>query len=154
MSAILKSAAITLAAMATLAACAAHQSRAVCRTDCRANIDLPGNAAKAPTISARRMNVAGSGSFEFMLTGEGPPERSATTLRFHRPGESPDAGTPFLNRAGKPLYEISLRPGRNRLALRSYKDGVCHPPNGCKYDIINTGNPDRPARDPWIIIHR
>lgn len=154
MNAILKNAAVALAAMATLAACAAHQSRAVCRTDCRVNIDLPGNVAQAPTTSARKMNVAGGGPFEFMLSGEGPPERWATTLRFRRPGESPDAGTPFLNRAGKPLYEVILKSGHNRLALRPYKDGVCHPPHGCKYDIINTGNPDRPARDPWIIIHR
>ena len=59
----------------------------------------------------------------------------------------------FQNPGGQPMKTVPLTPGRNVFTVRSYGDGVCREEQGgCKYDVVNTGDPGRPVLDPHVII--
>lgn len=125
----------------------------VCRDNCQLTISLPEDATQPPRSSSEHMHLAAGGEFDILLEG-GAPGQQATELRFDRSGDQESSGTPFVNRNGQPVYQVRLNPGSNRLQLRPWDDGVCHPPEGCKYDIVNTGTPGRPSQDPWIILYQ
>lgn len=61
--------------------------------------------------------------------------------------------SPFVDRDGNTLYVLELPPGRRPLPVREDR-AACAPPDGCKYTVIDRGNPTRKPLDPWIIIDR
>jgi len=79
------------------------------------------------------------------------PAKAATVLQFI--GE-----TPFKNPGNQPQSTVPLTPGNNPIIVRSYDAGVCRPAEdsqnagGCKYDVINKGDPNRKVLDPRVII--
>lgn len=125
----------------------AQATESVCRANCRLEINLPANSGRPPEASRETMVVAAGQQLNFIVRG-GPSGEETTELRFNRPH------TPLLDDDGQPLFTATLERGSNRFRTRAWEDGVCHPPDGCKYDIVNTGNPDRPIKDPWIILGR
>lgn len=146
--------AIPLAALAVATGCQDREAADVCRVDCRLTVTLPDNVAEPPDVSSEQLHLAADGQLDVLLEG-GSAGNQATQLQFFRPGEHEDSGTPFVNRNGQPMYRVNLNAGNNNgLQLRPWSDGVCHAPKGCKYDIVNNGNPDRPKRDPWIILYQ
>jgi len=142
-----------LTALLALAACAVRPDADVCQADCRLAVNLPDDVTQPPQVAPEEMRLRGGARLDIELDG-GPEGKRATVLRFYPPEEHADGGTPFANRSGKPRYTVSLNSGRNRLTVRPFGDGVCRPPNGCKYDVINRGNRERPTLDPWIIIYQ
>lgn len=144
---------LTLAAALAVIACAVRPAAEPCRADCRLTVSLPDDVAEPPRISTEKMHIVGGSRIDIEVTG-GPVGNRATVLQFYKPKEHADGGTPFVNSSGKPLYRVTLNSGNRQLAVRPFNKGVCRPPNGCKYDIRNTGNKERPTLDPWIIIHQ
>lgn len=143
----------SLATLVLLGGCQVHDAADICRSDCRLTVTLPEDIKRPPAASQERLELAGGVELEIRLVG-GTANNRATVLRFDRPGQSEQAGTPFVDRNGRPVYRVVLNAGSRRLRTRPWEDQACRPPEGCKYDIVNTGNPDRPAKDPWIILHR
>jgi len=148
-----KTTALSIAALTLLGGCEVREARQICRSDCRLTIDLPEDASRPPNASSERLELAGGIELEVRLEG-GTADNRSTVLRFYRPGEHDQAGTPFVDRNGRPVYRVVLNASSQRLRVRPWGDGACREPNGCKYDIVNSGNPDRPAKDPWIILYR
>lgn len=143
--------AITLATLVFGTGCEDRKSTDVCRSNCQLTVSLPEDVSKPPEISNERMRLAGGGELDIRVE-VGSAENHATELHFFRPGQHADSGTPFVDKNDRPIYRVLLDVGSNRLKLRPYDDNVCRPPDGCKYDIVNTGNTERPTKDPWIIL--
>ena len=121
-------------------------SNHACTQNCRLNIVLPADATQPPGADPLIVFADPSGDLTAVLDNRSRGN-GATVLRF----EDRDS-TPFMNRGGAPMVTVPIQPGNNPLLVRPYSDGVCHAGNGCKYDVINTGQPDRPKLDPVIII--
>lgn len=140
-----------LGSIVALAGCEAPETiEDICRANCQVGIDLPEDSKRPPNASPERMVIAAGEYVNFVVEG-GPPGQEATVLRFERPN------TPLLDDNENPLYTAELKRGSNRFRTRPWEDGVCRPPDapdGCKYDIVNTGNSQRPPKDPWIILAR
>lgn len=149
--------AITLTALAVATGCQEQEpvssSPEPCRKDCSLTITLPDDPEQPPQESTERLHLEADIQLDVLLEGGGAGNQ-ATQLRFSRPGEHEASGTPFVNQNGQPVYQVNLNPGSNRLQVRPWSDGVCRPTDGCKYDIVNTGNQKRPSRDPWIILYQ
>lgn len=101
-----------------------------------------------PTVSQAtfRARVGETVTFE-LINQSSQPGKAATVLEFT--GE-----TPFENQAGIPMQRVPLTPGNNAVTVRSWEDNVCQSDPGCKYDVVNTGEPGRPVLDPVVIIWR
>ena len=121
-------------------------SNHACTRNCRLEIVLPEDIGQAPMADEVIQFADPSGELNVDVDNRSSGN-GATVLRF----EGRDA-TPFMNRGGAPMTTVPLRPGRNSVQVRPYSDGVCHGPDGCKYDVINSGEPGRPVLDPVIII--
>lgn len=152
--------AITLTALAIATGCQEQEpvssTPEPCRKDCSLTITLPDDPEQPPQESNEKLHLAAGGRLDVLLEGGSTGNRT-THLKFYRPEEHEEhkeAGTPFMNQNGQPVYQVNLNPGSNRLQLRPWDDGVCHQPNGCKYDIVNSGNQKRQPRDPWIILYQ
>lgn len=155
-------AAAGLLAMAGLAAAPAAAEQE-CPPSCGIDIELPADAAEAPAIPASQqviIAVRGAAMLATVSDRRGRPEKAATTLVFRKagPGEEGEPHTPFVDRPGpngKPITEVRLKsPGRTRLFIREDEAHNCFDPPGCKFDIVNEGEAERPVLDPYIIIDR
>lgn len=126
-------------AIFTLAGCAVDQPRDVpdvCRADCRVDINLPDEPAD--------LHVEGGSEVNFRIQ-HGKPDSARTVLSFEQPA--------LLDNQGSPLYTLDLRSGNNIYEVSD--QGVCGPPDGCRYVIIDVGRPDRPSiiSSPIIIVY-
>lgn len=117
-----------------------------CPPKCELSVALPSNARMSPTISKSVFHARGGATVIINLDNQtNRMERGATVLRFQEAA--------FVNRRGQPMTTVTLNPGRNEFTLRPYSDGACRAEQGgCKYDVINTGDPSRPVLDPHVII--
>jgi hypothetical protein len=117
-----------------------------CPPQCELSVALPSNARMSPTISRSVFHARGGATVTITLDNQSTrTERGATVLRFEEAA--------FVDRNGRPMMTVSLTPGKNELTVRPYSDGACRAEKGgCKYDVINTGDPDRPVLDPHVII--
>jgi len=109
-------------------------------------VTLPANPNAPPGISNAVLRARSEVSVTINLVDRSDrPGQGATVLRFAEPA--------FVNRGGQPMKTVALTPGNNVFSVRSYADGACHAEQGgCKYDVINTGDPGRPVLDPHVII--
>lgn len=116
-----------------------------CTDDCELVVSLPADPALQPEVSNHEFHVRKGVEVRIVLDDEGNrPNQAATVLRF--PQE-----TPFFNRGGQPIQTVALnQAGVKTLTVRD--DGVCGPPDGCKYDVDNHANEDREVLDPHVII--
>ena len=150
-----------LALAGTMALPAAAQQ--ACPPKCGLDVELPDETAKAPKIPADQQTIIAIRGAAMLATVEdrrGRPDKAATTLVFRKagPGEVGEPYTPFVDRPGpngKPITEVRLRsPGNTRLFIREDDAHKCFEAPGCKYDVVNDGEAERPVLDPWIIIDR
>lgn len=156
-----------LLAMAGLAALpvAAQQG---CPPQCGLDVELPEDVTKPPRIPDDQQTVSAVRGAVMLATLTdllGDSDKVATKLVFRKAegGEGGEPYTPFVDRPnGTPITEVRLNAnGRTQLFVRTDDEHECFKKsdgadeeNGCKYDIVNDGNPDRPILDPWIIIER
>lgn len=122
-----------------LAGCTANQPREkpeVCRDECRVDINLPNEPADLHVKSGSEVNFR---------VQHGKPDSARTVLSFEQPA--------FLDNQGSPLYTLDLRSGNNIYEVSDR--GVCGPPDGCRYVVIDVGRPDRPSiiSSPTIIVY-
>ncbi|SRR6056297_982217 len=117
-----------------------------CPPKCELDVTLPTNARMSPTISKSVMHARGGSTVSINLDNQtSRGARGATVLRFQEAA--------FVDRNGRPMTTVTLNPGTNVFTVRDYADGVCRAEKGgCKYDVINTGDPSRPVLDPHVII--
>jgi len=150
-----------LALAVTMAFPAAAQQ--ACPPSCGLDIELPEEAAETPKIPASQQTIIairGAAMLARVDDRRGRPDKAATTLVFRKagPGEEGEPYTPFVDRPGpngKPITEVRLRaPGATRLFIREDDAHKCFEAPGCKYDVVNDGEGERPVLDPWIIIDR
>lgn len=134
-----------------------------CPPACGLDIELPADTAKAPEIPATQRTILvirGAAMSAEVKDRRGRPDKAATTLVFRKAGagEVGEPHTPFVDRPGpngKPITEVRLRAhGTTRLFIREDDAHSCFEEPGCKYDIVNDGENERPKLDPWIIIDR
>ena len=150
---------LSMASFAALPAAAEQE----CPPSCGMDIELPAETAEAPEIpSSQKTIIAVRGAAMLATVSDrgGRPEKAATKLVFRKAaaGEEGEPYTPFVDRPGpngKPITEVELKsPGRTRLFVRDDEDHQCFEAPGCKFDIVNAGESERPVLDPWIIIKR
>jgi hypothetical protein len=129
----------------------AQQAPVPCTANCELVIVLPSDDSKPPEVRPDqvRFHVAGDTEVTIRLKKPflQPGGKAATVLRFSQPA--------FVNPGGQEMLTVPLTPGRN--VFRTMPAGACPSEGdggGCKYDVKNVGNPDRPPLDPWIIIDR
>lgn len=148
-----------LALATTVAGPAAAEQR--CPPDCGMDIELPADSAKPPSIpdSQKVITTVRGAVMQVVLKDPGSrPGKVATKLVFKKagPGEEGEPYTPFVSnpgRNGKPITEVRLNPaGRTTVFIRQDDEHKCFGPPGCKFDIVNDGDPERPVLDPHIII--
>ena len=140
---------VAFAVILFIAGCATADSRSernveTCRSNCAVTIELPADSGRAPTAPAVT-RIAGGQVLDFNIDGQTRTD-ARTVLAFEQAA--------FLDQRGKPLYTLELAAGSNRFESRPYEDGVCHGPGGCRYVVINVGNPTRPPiiNSPVVII--
>ena len=151
-----------LLSMAGMAASPAAAQQA-CPPACGIEIELPADAAEAPGIPDGQetiIAIRGAAMLATVSDRRGRPDKAATKLVFLEAGagEQGEPNTPFVDRPGpngKPITEVQLKaPGTTRLFIREDDQHKCFEVPGCKYHIVNDGESERPALDPWIIIER
>jgi hypothetical protein len=134
-----------------------------CPPSCGMDIELPADAAKAPGIPDGQTTIIairGAAMLAMVSDRRGKPDKAATKLVFRKAeaGEPGEPYTPFVDRPGpngKPITEVHLKsPGATRLFIREDEEHKCFEAPGCKFDIVNEGEPERPVLDPYIIIKR
>lgn len=135
-----------------------------CPPHCGLDIELPANVAEPPSIPANQKTIKASRGAVMLATLtdlRNLPDKAATKLVFRNPatGEPDESFTPFVDRPGnhgRPIAEVRLKAaGRTRLFIRTDAGAPqCFTEEGCKYDIVNDGESERPVLDPWIIIER
>jgi len=119
-----------------------------CPPNCTLTVTLPADPSTPPEVSHPRFFAEGGADITIVLVDKSNrPGPAATVLRF--PGESA-----FTNRGGQPMKTVTLNPGNNGFKIRDYGSACLPAQGGCKYDVINTGEPGRPALDPHMIIWR
>jgi hypothetical protein len=110
-------------------------------------VTLPTNARLSPTISNSVLHARSGATVVIYLENQSSQSsrEAATILRFQEAA--------FVDRNGRPMTTVTLTPGKNEFTVRPYSDGACRAERGgCKYDVINTGDPGRPVLDPHVII--
>lgn len=128
----------------------ADQVQEPCRADCQLSFELPANVDERPRVQDV-YHIAGGTELDFRIPGRKNPDVSGhparTVLSFAEPA--------FLDRQGDPAYTLELMPGNNRFTARDSGSGVCTPPDGCRYVVINVGQPGRPSiiSSPSIVIY-
>lgn len=138
---------LLLGAILTLASCETLQSQVppiACSTNCQVEVDLPANPGGRPSAAPTTLRVEAGRQINFVVRG-GQAGKEATELVFENE-------TPLLDGEGRPVYIVTLGVGSNRFPTRPISDGVCQGTNGCKYHIVNSGNPQSRPLDPWIIL--
>jgi len=154
--------AVGLLALSGMVALPAAAQQA-CPPTCGLDIELPEETAESPKIPASQQTIIAIRGAAMLATVDdrrGRPDKAATMLVFRKagPGEEGEPNTPFVDRPGpngKPITEVRLRaPGATRLFIREDDAHNCFEAPGCKYDIVNDGENERPELDPWIIIDR
>lgn len=125
----------------------AQEAAVPCTADCELEIVLPPDDARPPEVAPDQLRFYVTGDTEVTIRVKEPllqpGGKAATVLRFEQPA--------FVNPGGQPMLTVPLKAGKN--VFRTMPAGACpEVDGGCKYDIINTGNPARPELDPWIII--
>lgn len=135
-----------------------------CPPHCGLDIELPADVAEPPKIPANQETIKASRGAVMLATltdRRNLPEKAATKLVFRNPatGEPDESFTPFVDRPGnngRPIAEVRLNAnGRTTLFIRTDNGAPqCFTNDGCKYDIVNDGESERPVLDPWIIIER
>lgn len=134
-----------------------------CPPSCGIDIELPAEPIEVPVIPDGQKTViaiSGAAMLATVSDRRGRPDKAATMLVFRKAeaGEQGEPHTPFVDQPGpngKPITEVKLNsPGRTRLFVREDEQHTCFEPPGCKFDIVNEGEPERPVLDPWIIIRR
>lgn len=132
---------------ALIAGCATYPwSPPGCATDCSIQVQLPSDPGQPPSAPEIFRVVEGTAvSFPMRTRGIDAAD-TRMVLAF---GEAA-----FQDAEGNPVYTLELsQPGQHYRA-RAYADGVCRPPAGCRYVLVNVGNPHRPAviNSPRVII--
>ncbi len=116
----------------------------LCTENCDIAITLPEAVDQLPSVPDV-IRVAGNTEVNFQL-GRGSSEDQRTVLSFEQPA--------FVDGQGNPLYTLELGPGNNRHLTQPAEANVCSPPDGCRYVVIDVGQPQRPSiiSSPYIII--
>lgn len=114
----------------------------LCEQPCDVDINLPEAPGQLPSVPDV-IRVARGTEVNFRL-GRGNPERQNTVLSFEQPA--------FVDEQNRPVYTLNLGAGDN--LYRTTSANVCRPPDGCRYVVINVGQPQRPSiiSTPYIII--
>jgi hypothetical protein len=150
---------LAIAGMASAPAIAQQE----CPPSCGLEIELPADAAAAPGIPDSQKTIIairGAAMLAMVSDRRGQPDKAATKLVFRKAaaGEQGEPYTPFVDSPGpngKPITEVHLKaPGATRLFIREDEEHECFEAPGCKFDIVNEGDPERPVLDPYIIIKR
>lgn len=130
--------------IAALGACAPAQDDIACRGDCRLEILLPEDPAQPPRVPDVS-HVAGGQSLNLVVSGRRPAQ-AHTVISFEQAA--------FEDEDGHALHTLELITGYNHYRLRSHEAGVCRPPRGCRYVVVNAGFAPRPPRngDPRLVI--
>ena len=115
-----------------------------CRQDCSVSIDLSTQVGQRPA-APDWFRVASEEEVDFNVR-EVRGIDARTILSFEEAA--------FVDENRNPIYTLELKPGSNPYQVRSYRDGVCRAPRGCRYVVINVGTPQRPGviDSPRIII--
>lgn len=127
-----------------LAGCAVKQHRGepeACKDKCTVDINLPDEPADLHVKGGSEVNFRIQHS-ERVSTHR---DSARTVLSFEEPA--------LLDNERNPLYTLDLRSGNNIYEVND--EGVCRPPNGCRYVIIDVGRPDQPSiiSSPLIIVY-
>lgn len=111
---------------------------------CIVDITLPDAAGERPS-APHEVRVTGGTDVNFRID-RGPGAANRTVLSFEQAA--------FVDRQDNPIYTLELNPGNNSFTTRPSEANVCHPPDGCRYVVINVGQPGRPSiiSTPHIII--
>jgi hypothetical protein len=150
---------LSIAGMASSPAMAQQE----CPPSCGLDIELSADPAEAPGIPDSQKTIIvirGAAMLAQVSDRRGQPDKAATKLVFRKAaaGEQGEPYTPFVDSPGpngKPITEVQLKaPGATRLFIREDDDHACFEAPGCKFDIVNDGDPERPVLDPYIIINR
>jgi len=114
-------------------------SREACPPLCGVRIEVPQNRRQEPGSAPETLEVK-----------VGETVRFATNVRSRVifTGQ-----TPFIDERGNPIFQFEVDDSAET-ALRVADDNACTEEPGCKYIIIDSTNPGRPARDPYIIVRR
>ncbi len=88
-------------------------------------------APQAPTT----VRVAASQAIDLKVLGRRPAQ-ARTVVSFDQPALEDAEGTA--------LHSIELVHGSNLFRVRDWSAGVCHPPRGCRYLVVNSGLGQRP----------
>ncbi|GEM_PF-1679366 len=117
-----------------------------CTENCEFRIGLPDDHDRAPE-PPEVIRVAEGTEVNFTIPREGQ-EANRTVLSFQQPA--------FLDEDRNPVYTLELGPGDNKYFTQSFRANVCHPPEGCRYVVINVGRPGRASiiSSPHIIIEQ
>ncbi len=137
-----------------LSGCAVKQPRGepdVCRAECRVDINLPDEPANLHVEGGSKVNFRIQHTEQALAQSRAARRDSAqrdsgrTVLSFEEPA--------LLDNEEIPLYTLDLRSGNNLYEVND--EGVCRPPDGCRYVIIDVGRPDRPSiiSSPRIIVY-
>lgn len=119
---------------------------AACASNCSIAVQLPRDD-RAPPSAPDTYRVKEGASVRFDVAGGNDTQTRSQrmVLAFGQAA--------FLD-GDTPVYTLELNEPGQQYRARPHEDGVCRPPAGCRYVLINAGNPTRPAviDSPRIII--
>ncbi len=119
---------------------------AACAADCSITVQLPRDDREPPSApDTFRVQEGASVRFD-VASGKNTQTRNHRMILAF--------GQAAFVDGDNPVYTLELNEPGQQYRARSYEDGVCRPPAGCRYVLINAGNPWRPAviGSPRIII--
>lgn len=118
-----------------------------CAADCSITVGIPVDDRQPPAApDAYRVQEGASVRFDLATDNGSQVRNQRMVLAFGQAA--------FVDRRGNPVYTLELGESGQQFRARAYEDGVCRAPAGCRYVLVNVGNPRRPAviSSPRIII--
>ncbi|WP_181918431.1 MULTISPECIES: hypothetical protein [unclassified Wenzhouxiangella] len=152
---------ITIFILAGCAVTAPPGEPEVCRAECRVDINLPDEPANLHVEGGSEVNFRIQNAEQALARSDSARRVSAQRDSAQRVSVQRDSARivlsfeqpALLDNQGTPLYTLDLRSGNNLYEVND--EGVCRPPDGCRYVIIDVGRPDRPSiiSTPKIIVY-
>ncbi|MDT8438887.1 MAG: hypothetical protein RQ729_07770 [Wenzhouxiangellaceae bacterium] len=117
----------------------AQPDSATCPPDCTVQIRIPDNPGTPPQAWPGVVTTSAGAQITFSTD-------EPALIIFS------DQGTPFVNPAGQPVYRFNINRQSGRSLLIRSDANPCVVAPGCKYDVVDPNNSERPPLDPYIII--